>query len=132
MSATKVVHKFIRNANIDSNIYNRVANRFDPFKNTLVSLRDPQNDRTLTLIGTTNSSNTLAQRTKKVLDELRPDAVYVQTSWNWWQYAKKTDVKALLFRLIVKKCFNKQAKTSLNQNTSLKIILEECYFVQDT
>lgn len=38
MSSTKVVHKFMRNANIDSNIYNRVANRFNPFTNTLVEL----------------------------------------------------------------------------------------------
>ena len=42
MSSTKVIHRFIRNANLDSNIYNRVANRFDPFKNTLVTLNDPK------------------------------------------------------------------------------------------
>lgn len=67
MSGTKVFHRFIRNANIDSNIHNRVANRFDPFKNTLVTLQDPKNDRTLTLIGTTNSSSTLAYRTQNIL-----------------------------------------------------------------
>ena len=93
MSGTKVVHRFIRNANIDSNIYNRVANRADPFKNTQVTLTDPATQRTLTLIGTTNSSTTLAHRTRKLLDEVKPDAVFIQTSWNWWQHAKKTNVK---------------------------------------
>lgn len=68
MSGTKVVHRFIRNANIESNIYNRVANRHDPFKNTLTVLKDPKHDRTLTLIGTTNSSTTLAHRTKNLLE----------------------------------------------------------------
>ena len=87
-SGTKVVHRFIRNANIDSNVYNRTANRFDPFKNTLTTLTDPSTQRTLTLIGTTNSSTTLAHRTKVLMDQLRPDAVYVQTSSNWWDYAK--------------------------------------------
>jgi len=67
MSKTKVVHKFIRSANIDSNIWNRVANRFDPFNNTLTTLTDPANQRTLTLIGTTNSSTTLACRTQQLL-----------------------------------------------------------------
>lgn len=92
MSSTKVIHRFIRNANIDSNIYNRVANRFAPFTNTQVTLRDPQNDRTLTLIGTTNSSTTLAHRTKVLLETVKPDAIYVQTSRDWWQHAKHTDV----------------------------------------
>lgn len=122
MSATKVVHRFIRNANIDSNIYNRVANRFDPFKNTLVTLKDPKNDRTLTLIGTTNSSNTLAHRTKNLLQQLQPDAVYVQTSWEWWQHAKKTDVNMITCRLIIKRSFRKQVRIFLILNTNLRII----------
>jgi aspartokinase len=64
MSGAKVIHRFVRNPNIDSNIHNRVANRFDPFKNTITTLKDPATNRTLTLIGTTNSSTTLAHRTK--------------------------------------------------------------------
>ncbi len=65
--STKVVHRFIRSANINSNIYNRVANRYNPIANTQTTLTDPSNGRTLTLIGTTNSSTTLAQRTKNLL-----------------------------------------------------------------
>ena len=122
MSATKVVHRFIRNANLDSNIYNRVANRFDPFKNTLVTLNDPKNDRTLTLIGTTNSSNTLAHRTKNVLQQLQPDAVYVQTSWDWWQHAKKTDVIMKTLRLTIRRSSRKSVRISLNHSTNSRII----------
>lgn len=92
MSGTPVVHRFIRSANLASDIYNRVANRFSPFANTQVSLSDPASGRTLTLIGTTNSSTTLAQRTKILLEKERPDAVYVQASPVWWNYAQHLDV----------------------------------------
>lgn len=91
MSA-KIIHRFIRNANIDSNIHNRVANRYNPFENTQLTLNDPKFGRTLTLIGTTNSSTTLANRTRRLLEEVKPDALYVQTSEAWWKYAKHTDV----------------------------------------
>ena len=131
MSATKVVHRFIRNANLDSNIYNRVANRFDPFKNTLVTLNDPKNDRTLTLIGTTNSSNTLAHRTKNVLQQLQPDAVYVQTSWDWWQHAKKTDVIMKRFRLTIRRSSRKLVRISLSHSTNSRIIWEESFLELD-
>lgn len=67
MSGTKVIHRFIRNANIDSSIHNRIANRFSPFTNTLVNLEDPSTQRKLTLIGTTNSSTTLSHRTRILL-----------------------------------------------------------------
>ena len=96
MSGTKVIHRFIRNANIDSNIHNRVANRFAPFTNTCLTLEDPTNNRTLTLIGTTNSSTTLAHRTQMLLNKIKPDAVYVQTSNEWWQYAKHTNVSSMV------------------------------------
>lgn len=93
MSAgTKVIHRFVRNANIESSIYNRVANRFSPFENTQLTLTDPATQRTLTLIGTTNSSNTLAHRTKGLLEKLKPDAVYVQASETWWSHARHTEV----------------------------------------
>jgi ABC-type transporter Mla subunit MlaD len=92
MSSTKVIHRFIRSANLDSNVYNRVANRFSPFTNTLVTLTDPATERTLHLIGTTNASTTLAHRTRLLLETVRPDAVYVQASQDWWNYAQHVDV----------------------------------------
>lgn len=91
MSA-KVVHRIIRFANIDSNKYNRVANRFPPFTNTQTTLTNSHSGRTLTLIGTTNSSTTLALRAKNLLEKVQPDTVYVQASPIWWEYAKHIDV----------------------------------------
>ena len=90
--STKVVHRFLRQPNLHSDIYNRVGNRYDPFKNTMTVLEDPQNNRTLHLIGTTNSSTTLAYRTKKLVENLRPDFLYVQADTTWWNFAKNLEV----------------------------------------
>lgn len=131
MTSTKVIHRFIRNANLDSNIYNRVANRFDPFKNTLVTLEDPANNRTLTLIGSTNSSTTLAQRTQNLLEKLNPDAVYVQASQEWWNYAKHTNVVLKSCRLRIRNFLAKLAKTSQNNSIASKITFEGFSFGRD-
>lgn len=119
---SKVIHRFIRSANLDSNIHNRVANRFDPFKNTQVTLEDPVNNRTLTLIGTTNSSTTLAHRTRLLLDKIKPDAVYVQTCPTWWKYAQHVNVKKLPYRLKPRLFSAKPARTFLKVLTNLKTI----------
>ena len=63
-----VVHRWVRQPNLNSDIYNRVANRADPLTNTLTVLEDPTHNRKLYLIGTTNSSTTLAYRTKKLIN----------------------------------------------------------------
>lgn len=91
-TGTKVIHRFLRNPNINSGIYNRIANRYDPFNNTLSVLEDPKSNRKLYLIGTTNSSTTLAYRTKKLVEEVKPTSVYVQASKVWWDFAKHLDV----------------------------------------
>ena len=41
--------------------------RSNPHKNTLTILKDPKNDRTLYLIGTTNSSTLLSYRTRELI-----------------------------------------------------------------
>ena len=41
-TGTKVVHRFLRQPNINSSIYNRISNRYDPFNNTLTVLIDPK------------------------------------------------------------------------------------------
>ena len=87
-----VVHRWVRQPNLHSDIYNRVANRFDPFNNTLTVLEDPNSNRKLYLIGTTNSSTTLAHRTRKLINDVSPNAVYVQTTPIWWNHAKHTTV----------------------------------------
>ncbi len=90
--STKIIHRFLRQPNIDSSPTNRVANRYNPFKNTLTVLEDPLKNRKLYLIGTTNSSTTLAYRTQKLINEVKPSNVYVQASPIWWNYAKNTTV----------------------------------------
>jgi len=127
----KVVHRFIRSANIDSNVYNRVANRFDPFKNTQITLEDPANNRTLTLIGTTNSSTTLAHRTRLLLDKIKPDAVYVQTSPTWWKYAQHVNVYRSSFRLKLSHFSLKPVETSPKLHTNMKTIQEDSCLEQD-
>lgn len=62
-----VVYRWVRQPNLNSGITNRVANRFDPFNNTLTVLEDPKRNKKLYLIGTTNSSTLLAHRTKKLI-----------------------------------------------------------------
>ena len=68
-----------------------ISARFDPFKNTLTVLKDPSNDRTLYLIGTTNSSTLLANRTRDLIAGEKPDAVFVQTNKEWWNIAKNIE-----------------------------------------
>jgi ribulose 1,5-bisphosphate carboxylase large subunit-like protein len=91
-TGTKVIHRFLRQPNINSSIYNRISNRYDPFNNTLTVLKDPKTNRELYLIGTTNSSTTLAYRTKKLVEEVKPSSVYVQASQKWWNIAKSVQV----------------------------------------
>jgi hypothetical protein len=66
----QVAHRFLRNPNYWSSPYNRVANRSNPLENTLTKLEDPENKRTLYLIGTTNSSSMLAYRTKNLIESI--------------------------------------------------------------
>lgn len=39
-------------------------------------------------MGTSNQSTMLAQRTQKLIQEIQPDAVLVQTDEKWWETAK--------------------------------------------
>lgn len=81
---SRVVHRFVRNQNINSGYYFRPSNRHDPFKNTLTVLNDPATGRQLYLVGTTNSSTLLANRTKKLIETEKPDTVFVQTNKEWY------------------------------------------------
>lgn len=122
MSSTKVVHRFLRCPNINSGVYNRIANRFNPFENTRAVLSDPNSGRTLTLIGTTNSSTTLALRTKQLLEESKPDAVYVQASPTWWNYAKHVDVSIDRFRYQINSSSLSPLRISHTQSINSKTI----------
>ena len=47
-------------------------------------LEDPQHNRQFFLIGTTNSSTLLAERTRELIRKEKPDSVFVQTNQKWW------------------------------------------------
>jgi pheromone shutdown protein TraB len=52
-------------------------------------LEDPKHHRQLFLIGTTNSSTMLAERTKDLINREKPDSVFVQTNEQWWDIVKQ-------------------------------------------
>lgn len=58
----------------------------------MTKLTDPKGERELYLIGTTNSSTLLANRTRKLVEDVKPDTLYVQTTPNWWKLAKEIDI----------------------------------------
>ena len=46
------------------------------------------NGKDVYLVGTTNQSTMLAQRTSKLIEAVKPDAVLVMTNESWWKAAK--------------------------------------------
>ena len=87
-ATTFPIHVFKRAANIESTPYERVGNRDSVFTTTLLHLTERFNGKEVFLVGTCNQSTMLAQRTQKLIEELKPDTVMVQTSQEWWDNAK--------------------------------------------
>jgi pheromone shutdown protein TraB len=56
----------------------RICYRENCFDTTLVHLTERFNGKEVYLIGTMNQSTMLAQRTKKLIEEIKPDTVLVQ------------------------------------------------------
>ena len=54
----------------------------------MIHLTERFDGKEVYLIGTANSSTMLAQRTKKLIQELKPDTVLVQANEEWWARAK--------------------------------------------
>jgi hypothetical protein len=98
-------YRMIRNSNIshtgDISLYER-STKLD---NNIKILEDPTNNRKLTLIGTMNSSDLLANRTKKILENLEYSSLLVQSTPQWFEHIQnqKFSVKVfiLLFKLIL-------------------------------
>jgi pheromone shutdown protein TraB len=83
----------MRNPNVDSNIFKRAWTKVSPYENTLTMLEDPATGKKLYLIGTTNSSTALAARTKKLIEEVKPETVYAQTCQTWYDRVKGLEFK---------------------------------------
>src|SRR3990167_7218413 len=81
-------HRFLRNPNYNSGLFNRAWSRADPFDNNLVLLTDPKTGKKIYLIGTTNSSTALATRTQKLIEAVKPDSVHVSACSKWYERVK--------------------------------------------
>jgi pheromone shutdown protein TraB len=57
------------------------------FKTTLLHMTEQFNGKEVFLVGSCNQSTMLAQRTQKLIEQVNPDAVLVQTSPEWWEQA---------------------------------------------
>lgn len=113
-----MVHRIQRNQNhLFSDIF-RVGNRSNPFANTLTILEDPAKHRKLYLIGSTHSSTLLANRTRKLIQDVRPDSVFVQCNAQWWETAKHIkDVSSQeemnVYNDVLRKTYNWQIESGM-------------------
>lgn len=55
------------------------------FESTFVHLTERFHGKEVYLVGSLNQSSMLAQRTQKLIQEVKPDAVMVQTNDRWWR-----------------------------------------------
>lgn len=81
-------HVFMRAQNKFQHKQDRLGDRDSCFETTFVHLTERFNNTELFLIGTMNSSTMLANRTKKLIEDINPDTVLVQCSKQWWDTAK--------------------------------------------
>ena len=88
----KPIHRFLRNPNKYADEEVRAWSRRSAFENTLKILEDPATGKKLYLVGTTHGSTTLANRTKKLIQDLKPDTVLVQTTKEWADLAAQVEV----------------------------------------
>lgn len=54
----------------------------------MIHLTEPFNNSELFLIGSMNRSDIFANRTRKLIQEVKPDTVFVQTEEKWWKGAE--------------------------------------------
>jgi len=58
------------------------------FESTFLHLTERFKGKEVFLVGSANQSTMLANRTAKLIQEVKPDAVMVQTNPEWWQTAQ--------------------------------------------
>lgn len=88
-AATFPRHVFVRAPNkLQAGAFDRRGDRNNCFDATMLHLTERFNSKEVFLIGTANKSTMLAQRTQKLIQEVQPDTVLVQTNNQWWDVAK--------------------------------------------
>jgi hypothetical protein len=70
-------HVFQRAANLQDRREARIGNHEDPQTSTFIHLTENFTGKEIFLIGTMNKSTMLATRTKKLIEDVKPEAVYV-------------------------------------------------------
>ena len=95
------LYRIVRNPNIfhvgDVSLYER-TNTLD---NNIRILEDPENNRKLTLIGTMNTSDLLASRTKKLLENQEFSSLLVQTTPQWYSHVDNQKSKIQVIIIII-------------------------------
>jgi hypothetical protein len=81
-------HVFMRAQNFASSKRDRIGDRESPFDSTVIHLTERFTGKEVFLIGTMNKSTMLAERTKRLIEEVNPDAVLVQETPEWWERAR--------------------------------------------
>lgn len=81
-------HVFLRAPNANGSKTAPKGNRVDCFESTFVHLTERFNGKQVFLVGTSNMSTMLAQRTQKLIQEVKPDSVMVMADPEWWDTAK--------------------------------------------
>lgn len=81
-------HVFMRSQNKIQTKAERLGDRKHCFESTFVHLTERFNNTELFLVGTMNTSTMLAKRTKKLIQDVKPDAVMVMSSPQWWNTAR--------------------------------------------
>lgn len=91
-------YRIVRNPNVkhcgDIPLYERT----ESLENNIRYLEDPKNNRTLTLIGTMNTSDLLANRTQKLLQNSEYSSLLVQTTPHWYDHVEnlKSEIKVYI------------------------------------
>lgn len=84
-------HVFMRSANKYEHKTERLGDRESALDSTFVHLTERFNNTELFLIGTCNTSTMLARRTRRLINEIKPDQVMVMSSPEWWDAAQLID-----------------------------------------
>lgn len=79
---------FQRSPNTNGGFTDRKGDRINCFESTFVHLTERFSGKEVYLVGTLNQSSMLAQRTQKLIQEVKPEAVMVQTNEQWWNTAQ--------------------------------------------
>ena len=91
-------YRIVRNPNVFHNGDVSLYDRTNTLDNNIRVLEDPENNRKLTLIGTMNTSDLLASRTQKLLENQEFSSLLVQTTPEWYSHISqsKTNIKVIL------------------------------------